>query len=520
MSPHVQAAYELSDDDRLAQDSPATTRLPEARLERTLLTPYSVFVHWERWAIVAMVGLAGIFSPLTANIYFPAIPTIADAFHESIENINLTVTVYMIVQGLAPSVWGSVADRKGRRPSFILCLIILMLSCIGLALVPTSAYWLLMVLRCVQAAGSASTIALSAGVIADLISIEERGGFIGISNIGPMIGPCIGPVIGGILADALGWRSIFWFLAIATGACMLFMILLFPETLRSQVGNGSIPAPKWNRALLPIIGRSTLEINHERPPPRPLPNPLLLFTSPDLMLLLVSNAIVYSAYYAVTATISSLFSQNFPSLSETEIGLCFLSIGGGGAFATVSTGKLLDRQYMNVKRKFDAANNSDPEKTHNDTNSSDGDSSAGHDQFPIEKACLQTQYIWILIFSASCIGYGWCIQSKTNIAGPLVMQFILGFSVVSTMTNVQTLIVDLFPTQGSSVTAANNLVRCLLGATVVSIINIITDAIGPGWTYTLCGGACVLTWPMVVLEMKMGPIWRKRRTDRNRQAQD
>ncbi|KAH8116949.1 MFS general substrate transporter [Phellopilus nigrolimitatus] len=507
MSSHVEAAHESSDGDRLAQDNP-TTKLSEACRERTLLTPYSVFVHWERWTIVALVGLAGIFSPLTANIYFPAIPTIADAFHELIENINLTVTVYMIVQGLAPSVWGSIADRKGRRPSFILCLIILILSCIGLALVPTSAYWLLMVLRCVQAAGSASTIALSAGVIADLIPTEERGGFIGISNIGPTIGPCIGPVIGGLLADALGWRpvSIFWFLAIATGACMLFMILLLPETLRSQVGNGSIPAPKWNRALLPIIGRSTLEISHERPPPRPLPNPFLLFTSPDLMLLLVSFAIVYSAFYAVTATISPLFSQNFPFLSETEIGLCYLSIGGGGAFATVSAGKLLDRQYMHVKRKFDAVNNSDPEKTRNGTDSPHGDSSAGHDEFPIEKARLQTQYIWIL--------------SKTNIAGPLVLQFILGFSVVATMTNVQTLSVDLFPTQGSSVTAANNLVRCLLGATVVSIINIITDAIGPGWTYTLCGGICVLTWPMVVLELKTGPAWRKRRTERNRQAQD
>lgn len=39
-------------------------------------------------------------SPLTANIYFPAIPTMANAFHVSIEAINITVTVYMVVQGL------------------------------------------------------------------------------------------------------------------------------------------------------------------------------------------------------------------------------------------------------------------------------------------------------------------------------------------------------------------------------------------------------------------------------------
>lgn len=40
-------------------------------------------------------------------------------------------------------------------------MLVLCLTCVGLALVPTNAYWLLMLLRCVQAAGSASTIALS-----------------------------------------------------------------------------------------------------------------------------------------------------------------------------------------------------------------------------------------------------------------------------------------------------------------------------------------------------------------------
>jgi MFS family permease len=116
-------------------------------------------------------------SPLTANIYFPAIPTLSRAFGKSTELINLTVTLYMVFQGLgeqhpsyflfmpshllsAPMVWGALADRIGRRPLFLLCLFLLSASCVGLALVPTNAYWLLLVLRCFQAAGSASTVAL------------------------------------------------------------------------------------------------------------------------------------------------------------------------------------------------------------------------------------------------------------------------------------------------------------------------------------------------------------------------
>lgn len=63
-------------------------------------------------------------------------------------------------------------------------MLVLSLACVGLALVPTDAYWLLMMLRCLQAAGSASTIALGAGVIGDIATRAERGGFFGLYSIG------------------------------------------------------------------------------------------------------------------------------------------------------------------------------------------------------------------------------------------------------------------------------------------------------------------------------------------------
>jgi MFS family permease len=64
-------------------------------------------------------------SPLPANIYFPAIPTLARAFHESIDTINQTVTVYLIFQGLSPMLWGPISDRYGRRLVYRVCLSIL-----------------------------------------------------------------------------------------------------------------------------------------------------------------------------------------------------------------------------------------------------------------------------------------------------------------------------------------------------------------------------------------------------------
>lgn len=46
-----------------------------------------------------MVSLAGFFSPLSANIYFPALNTLAEDFGTTESVMNLTLTSYMIFQG-------------------------------------------------------------------------------------------------------------------------------------------------------------------------------------------------------------------------------------------------------------------------------------------------------------------------------------------------------------------------------------------------------------------------------------
>lgn len=59
-----------------------------------------------------------------------------------------------------------------------------------------------------------------------------------------------------------------------------------------------------------------------------------------------------------------------------------------------------------------------------------------------------------------------------------------------------------------------------MGAGVVAAITPITDAIGPGWTYTLCGGLCLLMWPALLVELKLGPGWRKKREERSRHEKE
>lgn len=160
----------------------------------------------------------------------------------------------MIFQGLTPGVFAAVSDSVGRRPTYLICFIVYIASNIGLAL--TNTFWLLMLLRAIQATGNSATVALGAGVIADIASPNERGGYLGIFGVGPLTGPCLGPVIGGALAQSLGWRSIFWFLAIFAGVFSVFLLVFLPETLRSIVGNGSVRATSiWHIRIIEVFPR-------------------------------------------------------------------------------------------------------------------------------------------------------------------------------------------------------------------------------------------------------------------------
>ncbi|PPQ63778.1 hypothetical protein CVT24_004320 [Panaeolus cyanescens] len=310
------------------------------------------FTKNEKWFIVSLTAAVGLFSPLTANIYFPAIPTLSQAFHKPTELINLTVTMYMILQGVAPMVWGPLSDNVGRRPTSAGCMIILALSCVGLALVPTSAFWLLMLLRCLQAAGSASTIAIGAGVIGDISTRAERGGFFGLFTIGPMVGPTIGPVIGGALSDHLGWRSIFWFLCISASMCLLMIVVFQPETLKTLSDAGRRPI--LHRPIVPLIGRNkqtSNEMTTTATTRRASKNPFRIFLNFDVDILLIISALSCAVFYGVITTISTLFVKAYPFLSETDIGLCFLAIGGGMTVGSVLTGRVLDREYQHFKQR-------------------------------------------------------------------------------------------------------------------------------------------------------------------------
>ena len=116
--------------------------------------PYSCFSPRQKTYISALASFSAMFSGLSAFIYYPAITAISRSLHVSIELINLTITSYQIVSGIAPSILGDLADQSGRRPVCLIAFCLYFSANLGLAI--QNHYTALIVLRCLQSAGASS----------------------------------------------------------------------------------------------------------------------------------------------------------------------------------------------------------------------------------------------------------------------------------------------------------------------------------------------------------------------------
>ncbi|CAG8376621.1 unnamed protein product [Penicillium salamii] len=471
--------------------------------------PYSSFSTAKKRYIVATAAGAGLFSSLSAQIYFPALNTLADDLNVSTSLINLTVTSYMIFQGIAPMFIGDFADRTGRRPAYIICFVIYIASNIGLAL--QDSYTALIVLRCLQSSGISSSVALSAATVADVSTKQERGSMMGFVMAGNFMGPAIGPIIGGLLAQYLGWRSIFWFLTIASGVFLLPLLFFLPETARNVVGDGSSPAQPWNRPFIQYLrsqevrvskdtGSSTdsidrqdshdsaKKIEHKLQFPNPL-KPLILVWHPNSIIILLVTGVIMGGNMTVLSSITEIYTAQY-GLDELEIGLCYITLGTGSIVASVITGRLLDWNYKRMAAKLA----SDPTSEHVGT----------ADSVPVEKSRSMITIPLVILGSVTVLAFGWVLKFGEPLPAPEVLLFFVGVGQTGGFISTSTLLVDLHTSNPAAATAANNMVRSFFSAGASAAIDPMLTAMGRGWAFTLVAFILLSTIPFLLLLCGMG----------------
>ncbi|OJJ04350.1 hypothetical protein ASPVEDRAFT_196671 [Aspergillus versicolor CBS 583.65] len=436
------------------------------------------FTPSQKRLIILAASLASAFSPLSSNIYYPALNSLASDLNVTPSQINLTITTYMICQSLSPTLTATLSDTSGRRPAYILCFTLYIVSNISLAFCKT--YPSLLALRALQSTGISGTVALSAAVAADIITPDERGKYMGFTSLGNILAPSLGPILGGALSESrFGWRGIFWFLALSGGVVLLGLVGWFPETkadatrqraeaIAEEEQEGGAGGKKWRHILA-------------------FPNPFnslrMLFHLPTGLILL-SNGLVFASYYAVTAGIPTQ-SKRIYGLSDMGIGLVFLPAGLGSLLSAVFNGVVVDWNYRRKANQF----------LQRVTNMSDNsDTDTNRQEFPTERARLQIGAPMTFLCSLAILAYGFTLDLHPPLFVSLILIILISFSVTASYNVMNVLLVDLYYSTPATVMAANNFVRCFLGAASTALVAPMIERFNNGKTYAfvsgIIGGIC------------------------------
>ncbi|WP_338586308.1 MFS transporter [Pseudomonas sp. MAG733B] len=159
-----------------------------------------------RWALLSL-SLSMLLSSLGTSIANVGLPTLAEVFDASFQQVQWIVLAYLLaITTLIVSV-GRLGDLIGRRRLLLSGIGLFTLASALCGLAPTLD--LLIGARALQGLGAAIMMALTLAFVGETVSKEKTGSAMGLLGTMSAIGTAMGPSLGGVLIATFGWQAIF-----------------------------------------------------------------------------------------------------------------------------------------------------------------------------------------------------------------------------------------------------------------------------------------------------------------------
>ncbi|MDB6108584.1 MAG: major facilitator superfamily 1 [Pedosphaera sp.] len=159
-----------------------------------------------RWALAGL-SLSMLLSSLGTSIANVGLPTLAQAFNASFQEVQWVVLAYLLaITTLIVSV-GRLGDIIGRRRLLLAGIFLFTVASVLCGGAPTLG--LLIAARAAQGLGAAIMMALTMALVGETVPKAKTGRAMGLLGTMSAIGTALGPSLGGVLIAGLGWRAIF-----------------------------------------------------------------------------------------------------------------------------------------------------------------------------------------------------------------------------------------------------------------------------------------------------------------------
>ncbi|KAI1199440.1 MFS general substrate transporter [Nemania serpens] len=215
----------------MAEKSNPTPHLTTTSEETQAAAAKSVKDIWF-WGIFASLCLLSFISALDVSIITTALPKITAEIGGGEEFVWIANS-FIVASAVLQPLYGQGADAFGRQVPIIAATTLFLVGS-GLAGGARNV-GLLIAGRSIQGVGAGGIYVLIDIVCCDLVSLRERGKYLGLMFSWSGVAAALGPPIGGALAQS-NWRWVFWINIPICGAALV-MLLIFMRVKKGAYGS-------------------------------------------------------------------------------------------------------------------------------------------------------------------------------------------------------------------------------------------------------------------------------------------
>jgi MFS family permease len=192
-------------------------------------------------------------STFTGAAIIPAFEDISVDLGVSLPKTAYLTSLTIAILAVAPMMWRPLCDKYGRRPIFLLSLICSLVGNIGCAKSPT--YATMALCRAIVMFFLCPPASVGSGVVTETFFRKDRARYIGIWTLMVTLGVPISPFIMGFVANNIGYRWIYWILAIVSSEhiCHQTKLMFHRSTVSSLLPISSLGLRPATFALAPTI---------------------------------------------------------------------------------------------------------------------------------------------------------------------------------------------------------------------------------------------------------------------------
>ncbi|HEM5984072.1 TPA: multidrug efflux MFS transporter [Streptococcus suis] len=187
--------------------------------------------YWQRNLKVAWLGnfLTGVSFTLVMPFISVFVEELGVGAGQVEHYAGLAVSANALAAAVMAPIWGSLADRYGRKPMMVRAAFAMIFTMGGMAFVP-NVFWLI-VLRVLNGMFT-GYIPNATALIASQVPKDKTGYALGTLSTGAVAGNLIGPTLGGFLAELVGVHAVFLLVGLLYALVVVLTIFQIREDFK------------------------------------------------------------------------------------------------------------------------------------------------------------------------------------------------------------------------------------------------------------------------------------------------